>query len=198
MKTIKVLVSIFIFSVILAACSKFNNESEYLNNSAKIKFLLTDSPVNYQEVNIDVRSVQVIIDDSLINLDAYSGVYNLLDFVNGKDTIVVDDIIPTGKLSQVRLILGDNNSFMVDSVLYDLKVPSGSESGLKLIVNKEIISGETYTYIIDFDAAKSIIKTGNGEYGKYILKPVLHVFPEIGANFTFAVISYGWARLVLI
>jgi len=64
---------------------------------------------------------------------------------------------------------------MIDSVIYDLFVPSGYQSDLKLNVNRDIVTGQTYTYVIDFEASKSIVKTGNG---KYILKPVVHVFVE--------------------
>jgi hypothetical protein len=70
--------------------------------------------------------------------------------VNGKDTILVTDDIPSGMLNQVRVILGENNAVMVDSVIYDLKVPSGCESGLKFKVNREISAGVTYTYNPEF------------------------------------------------
>jgi hypothetical protein len=178
MKTRKISGALFIFILVITGCNRFTNESEDLHGSASIKFLLTDSPDRFQQVNIDVRSVQVLIDDSLITLDTYSGIYNLLEFVNGKDTLVVNDDIPTGRLSQVRLILGDNNSIMADSVLYDLKIPSGQESGLKLLVHRDIVSGQAYTYVIDFDAARSIVRTGHGEYGRFILKPVVRVVSE--------------------
>ena len=76
----------------------------------------------------------------------------------------------------VCLILGDNNSLMIDSVLYNLKTPSAQTSGLKLNVHQEIIPGEAYSYIIDFDANRSIVSRGNGEYN---LKPVIRVFTEV-------------------
>lgn len=46
------------------------------------------------------------------------------------------------------------------------------KTGIKLIHPFEIIEGETTELTIDFDAEKSIIKTGNGEYK---LKPVIKV-----------------------
>ena len=80
-------------------------------------------------------------------------------------------------VSQIRLILGENNSVMVDSMVYDIKTPSAQESGLKFNVHQDVSPGIAYTYIIDFDAAKSIVKTGKGN-SKYILKPVIKVFTE--------------------
>jgi len=170
MKTNKILLLVLL-PFILAACNKFDNTSD----TAKIRFLLTDAPGYFQEVNIDVLSIKVIINDSIYELETNQGIYNLLEFVNGKDTVLVTDEIPSGMLSQIRLVLGENNTVMVDSVVYNLKTPSAQQSGLKLLVNTEIFNGITYTYIIDFDAAKSIVKTGNG---KYILKPVIRVFTE--------------------
>ena len=171
MKTNKILMALFVVPFVLSACTEFDNPSD----SARIKFLLTDAPGNFQEVNIDIQAVKVIIDDSIYDLETNQGIYNLLEFVNGQDTILVTDEIPSGMLSQIRLILGENNSVMVDSVVYDIKTPSAQQSGLKLHINQDISTGVTYTYVIDFDAAKSIVKTGNG---KYILKPVIRVFTE--------------------
>jgi len=176
MKAYKFLIPLFfVIPFLFSAC----NELDDINNNdvAKIQFRLTDAPGNFQEVNIDIQSVEVIIDDSIINLETNQGIYNLLEFVNGKDTLLVTDEIPSGMLSQIRLILGENNSVMVDSVVYDIKTPSAQESGLKLNVHQDITPGTSYAYTIDFDAAKSIIKTGKGN-SKYILKPVIKVFSE--------------------
>jgi hypothetical protein len=171
MRTYKILLALFILPFMFTACDEFNNESD----SAKIRFLLTDAPGNFQEVNIDVQAIQVIIDDSIYDLETNQGIYNLLEFVNGEDTILVTDEVPSGMLSQIRLILGENNSIMVDSAVYDIKTPSAQQSGLKLQVHEDISGGVVYTYVIDFDAARSIVKTGNG---KFILKPVIRVFTE--------------------
>ncbi len=44
-----------------------------------------------------------------------------------------------------------------------MKTPSAQQSGLKLNVHEEFLQGVAYEYIIDFDAARSIVKTGNGQ-----------------------------------
>ena len=171
MKTHKLLIVLFFIPFLFTDCNDLDNS----NGTSKIRFALTDAPGDYQEVNIDVLSIQVIINDSIIDLATNQGIYNILEFVNGKDTLLVTDDIPTGHLSQVRLILGENNTVMEDSILYDLKTPSAQQSGLKFNVNEDILPGISYTYIIDFEAAKSIVKTGKG---KYLLKPVIRVFSQ--------------------
>jgi len=145
------------------------------SGQTQIQFLLTDAPGDYQQVNIDIVAVKVIINDSLIELETNQGIYNILDFVNGKDTVLVEDEIPSGYISQIRLILGENNTVMDDSILHDMKTPSAQQSGLKLNVHEEFLPGESYSYVIDFEANRSVIKKGNGTYS---LKPVIRVFTE--------------------
>jgi len=56
-----------------------------------------------------------------------------------------------------------------------LETPSAQQSGLKLLLNSELTGGITYAILLDFDAAKSVVKTGSD---KYILKPVIKVVSE--------------------
>jgi len=170
LKNITTLAFLFIF---LMACSD-DDTAESSPSKSKIEVRLTDSPANYSEINIDIREVQVQ-NNGWINLTTQTGIYNLLDFRNGIDTLIASDSIPSGRINQVRLILGDSNSIVVDGIEYPLTIPSGSQSGLKLLVNDDLIPNITYSLLLDFDAAKSIVKTGNG---KYKLKPVIKVITE--------------------
>src|SRR4030042_4376021 len=112
MKTHKFLIVLFFIPFLFAGC----NDLDTSNGTSKIRFALTDAPGDYQEVNIDVLSIQVIINDSIIDLATNQGLYNILEFVNGKDTLLVTDDISTGHLSQARIILGENNTVMEDSI----------------------------------------------------------------------------------
>ncbi|MEO6902339.1 MAG: DUF4382 domain-containing protein [Bacteroidia bacterium] len=153
--------------------------NQLFGNSA-IKIHLTDAPANYLEVNIDIKQVRMHLSDDSSNTDGWidlpthAGIYNLLDLQNGIDTTIVDStIIPGGKVSQIRFILGPKCSVMTaDSVLHDLKVPSGEESGLKINVHKTIPSGQTFHLLLDFDAEKSVHEKGNGDFS---MKPVIRI-----------------------
>lgn len=168
--------SLTIFIVIIlslvSACTGLDDGKQ---DPARVQIYLTDAPGDYQEVNIDVVSVRVIINDSLISLPTNAGKYNILDFVNGKDTLLVDDVIPAGYLSQIRLVLGEDNSVKRDNQLYSMKTPSAQQSGLKLNVHEDIQPGISYAYVLDFEADKSIVRTGNG---RHQLKPVIRVFTK--------------------
>jgi hypothetical protein len=163
---------IVITLLLITACTGLEDvKQEY----ARVQIYLTDAPGDYQEVNIDVVSVRVIINDSLIDLPTNTGIYNILDFVNGKDTLLVEDDIPAGYLSQIRLVLGEENTVKRGGMIHNLKTPSAQQSGLKLNVHENIHPGISYAYVLDFEAEKSIVTTGNE---KHLLKPVIRVFTK--------------------
>jgi len=166
---------------ILSSCSK-NQKSSADNNMASLQVRLTDGPdPNVREVWVDIQQIEIIMSDTShpIILDGtHPGLYNLLDFADGKDTLLADATIPAGSISQIRLILGDNNYLITkDGEKIALKTPSGQESGLKVQVHQVVSGGILYRLTLDFDAGRSIIKAGNS--GNYLLKPVLRIFSFI-------------------
>jgi hypothetical protein len=168
-RKITLLLAIPVLALVFFACQK-----EKSGGTTNLKIRLTDNPFNATEVNVDIREVRVNVhDDSTgwIRLNTDIGVYNLLDLQNGVDTLLAQGLIPTGTLKEVRFVLGDDNSIMIDNTLYPLTIPSGSESGLKIKLNKNL-NATIDSLIIDFDAALSILQTGTGEYK---LKPVLKI-----------------------
>lgn len=84
--------------------------------------------------------------------------------------------IPSGTISQIRLVLGDRNSLVVDGDSVALTTPSAQQSGLKLQVHTTLEPELAYDVLLDYDATQSIVKAGNS--GKYNLKPVIRVFVE--------------------
>jgi len=168
-----------ILTLMFFACSRNDKPSEM--GQARLQVGLTDSPFpDAKEVWVDVKGVEIIMDGQAPKVldGSYPGLYNLLDFTNGKDTIIADAMVPAGKLSQIRLILGDNNYIVTKSnETIPLKTPSGQESGLKVQVHQDVTGGILYRLVLDFDAGKSIVKAGNS--GNYLLKPVLRILSLI-------------------
>lgn len=154
----------------LFSCSNDND-----NEPARIQVVLVDAPADYQEVTIELVDVQINPSDGdsgWVSLEnASMGIYDLLKLTNGTEAFLGEIELPRGELSQLRMILGDNNNLLVDGQTQSLTVPSGSQTGLKLNFNQPIESGVTYKLLIDFDAARSIVKSGASN--KYLLKPVL-------------------------
>lgn len=164
--------------LIFSACKK--NDDNDVNDSKKatVRFHLTDGPADYDAVYIDIRQIEVTMEGSAaVNYTPVRpGVYDLLKFRNGLDTLLLNASLPAGKIGQIRLILGENNSVVVDGETKPLNTPSAQESGLKLNLQQELAAGAAYDVWIDFDAGKSIVETGNG---KYNLKPVIRAYSSL-------------------
>ena len=163
---------LFAASAVFISCSKDNNQG-----TSTLNVRLTDNPTVYEEVNVDIREVRVkFSDDTLSNsgwvtLTTYPGIYNLLAYQNGVDTLLGTGVFPTQVVKEIRFVLGPNNTIKDAGVVYPLTIPSGSESGLKIKVNKAL-NATLETIIIDFDAALSVTKEGTGDYK---LRPVLRI-----------------------
>ncbi len=170
-KMIPMLILLVSAFTILSGCNK--------NKQAKLSVYLTDDPANYSEVNIDIQQVLINVSDGGENwkeLPITPGIYNLLNFRNGLDMLLGTIELPAGKVSQIRMVLGPNNTVKEGNTIYDLQTPSAQQSGLKFKVNVELVEGVTYKLWIDFDAGRSVVKAGNS--GKYNLKPVIRTFTE--------------------
>ena len=175
----KLLILGFLFGMIIifSSCSK-NQKSANDNNTTRLQIGLTDSPdPSVKEVWIDVEQIEIIMGDSskpLILNGSHPGEYNLLALTNGKDTLLADATIPAGTISQIRLVLGDNNYIVTatgDKIA--LKTPSAQESGLKVQIHQDVAGGILYRLTLDFDVARSIVFAGNS--GQVLLKPVLRI-----------------------
>lgn len=182
MKTKFLLPLLFSGLVWFSAC----DSSKDNNGTTRMEVRLTDSPGDFEEVNIDVRSVQIQKEEAddqtgWITLDKINpGVYNLLDFSNGRDTLLASAQLPTGKISQIRLILGNNNTLKLkDGTIKQLTTPSAQTSGLKIKINADLQEDVAYVVLLDFDAAKSVVARGNGQYN---LKPVIRTITQAVAG----------------
>lgn len=155
------------FMGIFYACTKSGSASA--NTSLKVR--LTDNPANAQEVNIDIKEIRVNYQDSTewSVLPTNAGVYNLLKFQNGADTLLASGTVPGNYIREIRFVLGTNNSIRIKNVVYPLAIPGGSESGLRLKADRELNDGSD-ELTVDFDAALSVHQDGNGNY---MLRPVL-------------------------
>ncbi len=155
--------------ILINACQKDQSTSSEMT---PLSVRMTDAPGNFEEVNVDIKEVQVNSHKSgWITLTTKAGIYNLLTLANGLDTLLGSAVVPSGKIEEIRLILGTNNTVKVNGVVYPLATPSAQQSGLKIKIDDEDLAGSAgHIILFDFDAGKSIHLTGNGTY---MLKPVL-------------------------
>jgi hypothetical protein len=137
---------------------------------------MTDAPGDYLQVNVDIAKVEIHYTNSAgwITLNTQNGVYDLLTLQNNVTMLLANGSqLPVGEVSQIRLLLGTNNTVMLnDSIIHELKIPSSEQTGIKINVHAIIPHDNNLVVILDYDADKSVNKEGNGEY---TMKPVITV-----------------------
>ncbi|MDE3039630.1 MAG: DUF4382 domain-containing protein [Nitrospirota bacterium] len=158
---------------------------------------MTDAPAcGYEVVNVTVSKVRIHQSDSASdNAPGWTDItlnppqpMNLLDLNNGALASLGETPLTAGHYTQLRLVLDNNNGNQPSAnwiVLegqdpknpnnrIPLDTPSAIRTGIKLIHQFTVNSGQRVDLLLDFDACKSIVKRGNGTYA---LKPVIQVVP---------------------
>lgn len=157
---------VIVLAVSLIACKK-----ESATSTLQVR--LTDAPADWDEVNIDLKAVNVNFNDDSagwISLQTKDTIYNLLELQNGLDTLIAQGDVPSGTIKEIRLVLGGNNTIKANGQVYPLTIPSGSTSGLKIKVNKKL-DATIETLVVDFDAGMSVTQEQDG----FKLRPVIRV-----------------------
>jgi len=162
---------------------------------------LTDAPAcGFDAVNVTVSKVRIHQSDSASDNSAgWTDVtlnpprkINLLDLNDPtQPNFALESLgetpLPAGHYTQLRLVLEPNtgnpnppfaNSVVLTGTTNEIKLdtPSGIQTGIKLIHQFDVGSGQRVDLLLDFDACKSIVLTGNG---RYKLKPVIKVIPFV-------------------
>lgn len=175
----------------LSVLSCNDDDSTSAEGVSSISIKLVDGPGDYDHVYVDIVDVMIKMsddmddssddmddDDSWQSLNAINtGVVDLLDLTGGVNVLLVDDFeVLAGNLEDIRLVLGDDNTIVIDGETFPLKTPSAQQSGLKIKVDETLQAGFGYTFILDFNVDKSIVMAGNSD--NIILKPVMRASLE--------------------
>jgi hypothetical protein len=177
----------------LAACGGGGDGAASTPQTGSLRLALTDAPAcGYDAVHVTIEKLRVHQSSSASASDSgWSDIVlnparrvNLLNLTNG----VLDELgqipLPTGRYSQLRLVLGANDAAhpLRNSVQptggaeVALKTPSGQQSGVKTNITIDIAANQMADFVIDFDACKSVVAAGGS--GQYLLKPVVSVIPR--------------------
>ncbi len=175
----------------IAGCSNSSNPTGPQTGQGEMKMYMIDAPAAFDSVIIMVDSVEVHMeseaDDSIsrddstendsdgggwMTVNTMPAQYDLLTLQNGVAAVLGDTLLPAGHYTQIRLMIGEGSYVVANGMRHDLTIPSGFETGIKLINEFDIQPNQIYTLTLDFDAAHSIIITGNGTYK---LKPTIRI-----------------------
>jgi len=191
MKFLKHLLTILMVFLVVS-CNDSEKSDE--TGTAKLSIRLVDEPGDYENVFVEIIDVMVKYDNDSNDDDNEEngwesigiinpGIYDLLELTGGVSLELVDqEDIQTGTIKQLRLILGEENSVVIEgeSEARPLNTPSAQQSGLKVMINQEILAGFNYDFILDFNVDESIVMAGNS--GNINLKPVLRASLEVNSG----------------
>ncbi len=156
---------------------------------------LTDAPFPFDlirstEVVIDSVTVHGVGDDGFLTVDRTQRTIDLLELRNGVSMVLGSALVPAGSVDQIRVYVGDATVTLTDDRAFQLRVPSGSSSGVKVFPSPaiEIGDGGTVDVLIDFDLSSSFSARPSSpqrvdEISSFSFHPVLRVanLVDVGA-----------------
>lgn len=162
-----------------------------VSSSGTLKVSMTDAATtDYKAVYVTIKEVAVHKEGDeeggFTIISTPNKTYDLLELVNGKQEVLGLKDLATGHYTQLRLILDSVKpdghpyaNYFIDASdnAVELKVPSGLKTGIKLVNGFDLVGGQVTLLLLDFDAARSIVKAGKS--GKYILKPTIKVLQTL-------------------
>ncbi len=164
----------------LIGCEKIEG-----NKDTQFRVYLTDHPYLAESVNIEIQGIKVKYSGTVENtnstntgksedwvwLDTKTGMYNLLDYKNGKSVLIAIGGVPGGHVKEIRFVIGKNNTIKIDGNSFPMQLPTGSEFGFKIPFVKQLAMPRD-SVTIDFNAALSISQPTPGIFK---LSPVLQI-----------------------
>ena len=176
-------------SVVFYSCQKdmTGNGATDINKPHAVTIYLTDhqTPV-FDSVFIDIRRLEVKLEDDTlpnggwVSLNIRAGVYNILRFRNGLDTLFATGTLPNARVKKVKLVLGTQNSAMKNGQSFPLLVKDEDREVIANLesTNFEITTAGQVLFWIDFDAGNSIQEdnSGSGSGNGYRLKSHIKIF----------------------
>jgi len=186
MKRIAQIGLLFMIIGIFTGCS--SDKENTSQQTGKLIVNLTDAPFPYDQVaeanvtifKIDARMVgeetagsDTMGDGSMIDESGNTSPFlvlmeneipvNLLDLSNGITTELAETDVPAGSYDLVRVYVKGINVVLKDGATYNLKIPSGEQTGIKVFIrpNLVVVGGLTSDLLLDFDVSRSFVAKGS-------------------------------------
>lgn len=147
------------------------------NGTTLLEFRIHDEPFKKSgktvtELNITVKEINIVkATGEIINCPTKERRLNIIEISKSNPVVLSNVSVPSGTYTQIRLVIKDDSTIVVDGEEFSIKIPSGEQSGVKL--NGEFdISGKFFRLDLDFKAEESVIfNKGQG----YKMKPVIEI-----------------------
>jgi hypothetical protein len=160
----------------LCGCPAVDNP----DGTGRLRVAVTDKPFPFEYIRsakltitqVDVRAVEATDDPNADpndpnepNSPAASGgfvtifrgtrEFDLVELRNGRTDLLADANVPAGEYDQMRLVVTKGIVTLTDGRTFDLRVPSGSSSGIKLHFLFTVTDGEETPLLLDVDLSRA-------------------------------------------
>lgn len=181
----RVLGIIVVMALVLPACAAF---FACATATGAVEVRITDAPPgNITNVSVTVdeirihragagnesgwETIPIVVDGNVTT----SVTFDLWQVAGNETVLGYQPSVPAGNYTQLRMHIVSVNVTM-DGQLREASVPS---EWIKLVRPFDVVSGETTTLTLDFDAAQSVVVTGAGDV---MFKPVIRLLVRAGGG----------------
>ncbi len=189
-------------SIFFASCKKNASMEANPATQQQLSLYLTDGPGDFDQVLVEIKSLKVLVDTSADtrkhdnddwdrrgsddnkkdssfvweNLNIKPGVYDILRFRNGADTLLASAGISKGSIRLIKIELGLNHAVVKDSITYPVSLPPNAPNYILIKLKghecEQYLPGKARLWL-DFDITRSIVLENNGQY---YLRALFHFY----------------------
>lgn len=177
----------------------FSGCTKELNSTGHLVLTITDDPldptliesVNVTITKIEARRTDTVSDSPFITLMEQPVNVDLFVLRNGLVDTLANMDVPAGSYDLVRIYVEGAKIGIKDMSDFDLKVPSGSQTGIKVFLKPQlnVVGGLSSDLLLDFDLNRSLVVRGNlrkpEKLQGFIFKPVIRVVNQSYAGTVF-------------
>lgn len=168
----------FLLVATLVAC---NNS---VGGNGSLSVAVTDTPVDgLSSVVVAFTGIELMGPAGMVNYPlASEQSINLLTLQGTEDfTLLANQPVPAGNYQWMRLDIDPSHSYVVtqSGAEYPLSIPSGSETGLKLVSGFTVAQGSLSSFVIDFNLRQSLTESNQGGTTTYSLTPALRIVNQL-------------------
>lgn len=186
-------------------CKKYlsSDQSKVPPGHTGVRLMLTDDPsLVLDHLFLDIQKVEIKVEDSAerdnerehqgesddndrhggsgggwMALDIHPGIYDILAFRNGLDTLLANGSFQTGlAFKKIRIMLGSNNSVVLDGTTFPLPVQAEDRWIVIKTEDFEIdpLGSSDFEIWLDLDAGRSVRRHGHD----FEFKPEIRLFSK--------------------
>lgn len=178
---------VLIATVLVSGCSGGDG-----GGTGRLSLSITDAPVDdAAKVVVQFTGVEVKPQGGEAETFTFDEprAIDLLALQGGDTAPLLEDVeLDAGRQEWIRLMVDAEDDGTLDSYIelkdgsqHELYVPSGSQSGLKLVSGVTVPNGGAAAYTLDFDLRKSVHEPMNAD-DAYVLRPTLRIVQDDDAG----------------